>query len=370
MNNQVALFSVLVTSALSFSSIASNLEVGESELAKNEYIVVLNDSVVSASDVAEKLSSLSQGDVSNIYEEVIKGFSIEIEESNLGKILSSEHVAYVHANTKVSNSSFEQHLSPPLKPFYRNLDIESGSNLYFVGAGFDSFSDELIGRVGKRVNFAPSDSAFCLGKDTRLVESLVGKEVGLASNATLHDVSWLGCNNSGNLDDALAALEWVAQNHTKPALVNFSSEFSNVLIDRAMKSLSDEGVAVSYGQRSSGDIMNFFKELSHHGIEASKKEELLDYTIASVPSAPSSIIVSPNYSTGASTVDWLSVSGAVEYEVWGDRDPSFSRAFKMVTTPSTSFTFNPSGVNIYVRVKACNSSGCSPYSSQVVVRPL
>lgn len=86
---------------------------------------------------------------------------------------------------------------------------------------------------------------------------------------------------------------------------------------------------------------------------------------ATPPSAPDPISASYSGCGGANSVHWTAQSGTVEYRLFRSSSPGFTDPVLMYSGPDTSTTIIVQQTS-YVRVKACNSGGCSPYSSQVI----
>ena len=86
------------------------------------------------------------------------------------------------------------------------------------------------------------------------------------------------------------------------------------------------------------------------------------------PPAPTSaplLNVHTEHCFGLNTATWNSVSGASSYELFKSLSSSFSFPARIFTGSSLITTVNvPQGQIWYLRVKACNSGGCSAYSNQ------
>lgn len=82
------------------------------------------------------------------------------------------------------------------------------------------------------------------------------------------------------------------------------------------------------------------------------------------PSAPDPITVGSGFCYGFNTVDWTSQSGGVEYRLFQSTSSSFTNPDVVYSGPGSTTNINVSQT-VYLRAKACNSGGCSPYSAQV-----
>lgn len=79
-----------------------------------------------------------------------------------------------------------------------------------------------------------------------------------------------------------------------------------------------------------------------------------------VPSTPASLTIFLEYCYGLNTAQWSSVSGATYYELYGSSSPTFTSQWLVTSTTGTIDAFSVSGTT-YLRVRACNASGCSGY---------
>ena len=89
------------------------------------------------------------------------------------------------------------------------------------------------------------------------------------------------------------------------------------------------------------------------------------YRAVAVPSAPSSISASDGTYADRVVVTWSSVSGATQYHAFRCTTTSTSSCSQIYSGSSTSYndTSASPGTTYYYRAKACNSAGCSGYSS-------
>jgi hypothetical protein len=85
---------------------------------------------------------------------------------------------------------------------------------------------------------------------------------------------------------------------------------------------------------------------------------------AAPPAAPNPLNVTSGYCWGFNSVQWAAQSGAVEYRLFRSYSSGFTNPTLIYSGPGIA-----TGVNVsqsaYLRAKACNSGGCSPYSAQV-----
>ena len=119
-------------------------------------------------------------------------------------------------------------------PLDGNQEYHTGSNgsgvhIYIVDTGLYAEHEEFRGRVsfGIDVTNDTDNPEDCHGHGTHVAATAAGSQYGPASNSTIHGVKVFDCNGSSKLDDVVAGLQWILENHTasfpnEPALVSMS----------------------------------------------------------------------------------------------------------------------------------------------------
>lgn len=89
-------------------------------------------------------------------------------------------------------------------------------------------------------------TAYCIYPDCCVEAGIAaGIQNGVAKNASIWDIRALDCNKSALLSDAITSLDWIVQNHVKPAITVLSLGGSaNSVLDAAVESMFDEGILV------------------------------------------------------------------------------------------------------------------------------
>ena len=92
-------------------------------------------------------------------------------------------------------------------------------------------------------------AADCDGHGTHVAGTAAGLQVGIAKDASIVSVRMLDCSGSGTISNTVAALDWVAANAQRPAVVTLSlgipvGSWSQVLEDAVRSLVSDHGVNV------------------------------------------------------------------------------------------------------------------------------
>jgi serine protease len=98
-------------------------------------------------------------------------------------------------------------------------------NVYVIDTGIRSTHTEFGGRVSTVGHTSINDgngTNDCNGHGTHVAGTIGGATYGVAKGVTLHAVRVLGCNGSGSTSGVIAGIEWVTNNHIKPAVANMS----------------------------------------------------------------------------------------------------------------------------------------------------
>ncbi|KAI3433663.1 hypothetical protein D9Q98_003472 [Chlorella vulgaris] len=140
-----------------------------------------------------------------------------------------------------------------------------GTTIYVVDSGVRLTHQEFKTQDGSRsrasygYDFVEDDYVAddCDGHGTHVSGSAIGLQVGVAKEAEVVAVRILDCTGSGTISDTVAALDWVAANHRKPAVVTLSlgiqvGSWSRVLEDAVRSLTNTHGVTVVVASGNSG----------------------------------------------------------------------------------------------------------------------
>jgi len=212
---------------------------------KDQYIVVLRPDTdeQDVKSLARDFALNYSGKTKHIYKRAIKGFSMQMTEAAALALSQDPQVAYVEEDAEVELATtqtnppswgldrIDQHdLTPSTTYNYSNAQTGAGVNVYVIDSGiktqhtefkkptggwrvvndFDSYNDGQIGND-------------CNGHGTFIAGVIGGNTVGVAKDATLHNIRVAGCaGNSATASTVIAGIDWVATHRVLPAVANLS----------------------------------------------------------------------------------------------------------------------------------------------------
>jgi subtilisin family serine protease len=235
------------------------------EVVPDEYIVVLKKKFPAAGSLNEikNQAEPTGGRVERVFTRVINGYSMKLPPKALEAVRINPNVKYIEPVQvfNVSNDLLAASIQTgavwgldridqrdlPLNSEYSYDYNGSGVNIYVVDSGilfshtefsgraflgFDSFSDGMNGQD-------------CFGHGTHVSGIIGGTTYGVAKGASLISVRTFNCSGSGTTSTVIAGLDWIANNHINPAVVNMSlGGGASPSLDTAVSNLINSGVLV------------------------------------------------------------------------------------------------------------------------------
>ena len=238
-----------------------------------EYIVVLKpqSQYGAADDIASALTDTVGGEVVDVFNSVIDGYSAKLTEEAALQVAADERVEFVE-QVQTFEALGEQAPTPnwgddridqrdlPLDGRFRYPDSAGeGVSVYVLDSGIRLTHEEFAGRIrpGFDAVTAGGDASDCNGHGTHVAGTAVGTTYGVAKKATVYPVRILDCRGQGSSVAILAGIEWVLENAQKPAIANYSvgckTPCDSPAIDRAVNSLIASGVTWVQAAGNSND---------------------------------------------------------------------------------------------------------------------
>ncbi|GAA4448036.1 S8 family serine peptidase [Actinokineospora soli] len=232
------------------------------------YIVVLKDRNANAPTVNNKAFDLAKqygGEVKNTYTASVRGFAVQLDESAAARLAANPAVAYVEQDGYMSISDTQQNATwgidridqrdLPVSTTYTYGNTASSVHAYVIDTGVDASHPDFEGRVSGGYDYVDNDSnpADCQGHGTHVAGTVGSKTWGVAKQVKLTGVRVLGCDGRGQWSWIISGIDWVAKNHTKPAVANLSLGGSgSTTVDDAVKRLIAAGVTTAVAAGNEG----------------------------------------------------------------------------------------------------------------------
>ncbi|MGH3683411.1 MAG: S8 family peptidase [Natronosporangium sp.] len=217
-----------------------------------QYIVTL----APGADVSTTLQR-HQVTASHRYERVLHGFAASLSDRQLAALRAQPSVTRIEPDGMVHTQDTQ--LDPPSwgldRIDQRNLPLDqsytfdttaAGVHAYIIDTGIDVGHTEFGGRATFAVNTAGGPNRDCHGHGTHVAGTTGAASFGVAKEVNLYAVKVLNCAGSGSLSSVIAGMDWVAANHTKPAVANLSLGGGfNASINESLDNLAEAGVFVA-----------------------------------------------------------------------------------------------------------------------------
>jgi len=106
--------------------------------------------------------------------------------------------------------------------YYYPTSGASGVNAYIIDTGIYTGHNDFGTRATWGFNGIDQNNSDCHGHGTHVAGTVGGTEFGIAKLANLIAVKVLNCAGSGTSASVIAGIQWVTNNHVKPAVANMS----------------------------------------------------------------------------------------------------------------------------------------------------
>ena len=271
--------------ALSYAPVQSTAQAGKTDKIKkaknkipNRYIVVLEDWATgepgensNAEAVASELSIVYGGRVDKVFKHSLNGFSVEMNENQAERLSEDARIKFVEEDGQVFADATQSNATwgldridqrdRPLDGNYNYTPTGSGVNAYIIDTGIRRSHAQFGGRafVGYDAIGDGQNSNDCNGHGTHVAGTVGGSTYGVAKSVRLYAVRVLDCGGSGSNSGVIAGVDWVKNNHVKPAVANMSlGGGASSALDTAVNNAIAAGVTfVVAAGNSNADACNY-----------------------------------------------------------------------------------------------------------------
>ena len=251
------LFIVVTCVALSGTAAAQQVLTPERAIA-DQYIVVFDDVQTARAQVpaqAQALAGQHGARILHVYEGSIRGFAASMSATAAAALARNPRVRYVEQDSVMTIVASQPNATWGLDRIdQRNLPLNTTYNydtnavnvdVYIIDTGIRGTHVEFGGRVtnGYTAITDGNGTNDCNGHGTHVAATVGGSIYGVAKSVELHPVRVLGCNGSGSTSGVIAGINWVAANHSTPAVANMSlGGGASTALDDAVRGAIASGV--------------------------------------------------------------------------------------------------------------------------------
>lgn len=201
---------------------------------QGRYIVQFTDDVRDPQGLAIAIVNGNGGTLHYTYTRAIQGFAATLPPQAITALARNPVIKLIEPDGIVTASATQSNATWGLDRIdQRDLPLNSSYTYNATGAGVRSYildtgilpgHVEFTGRLATGFT-AISDgrgTSDCNGHGTHVAGTVGGTVYGVAKGTTLVPVRVLNCQGSGTTSGVIAGVDWVANNHVKPAVANMS----------------------------------------------------------------------------------------------------------------------------------------------------
>lgn len=189
----------------------------------------------------------------HVYTAALTGFAAALNEAQVTALRHNPNVEYIEEEqvTKVQATQYNppwgldriDQRNQPLSGTFTYNKNGAGVYVYVIDTGLQANHPEFGGRAQNVFDYEGGTGQDCHGHGTHVAGTVGSVTFGVAKGVSLRGVRVMGCSGSGQSGDVVAGVDWVRNNHVKPAVANVSLVFPHSsAINAATANMVEAGV--------------------------------------------------------------------------------------------------------------------------------
>lgn len=290
----------------------------------DRWIVVLRQPGANPTAMAATAATKHGGRVLHTYDKVFPGFAIQLPVNGAEALERNPMVARIERDTQGRLAGVPTQFSADWGLGRIDDRSNTGDNtfrytstgrfvhVYIIDTGIDGGHSEFAGRLLAGRSFVgASPTEDCSGHGTHVASLAAGSTYGVAKEAWVHPIRVEECDGWVWASDAIAGLDWVANNHVAPAVANMSLGwplYYPASVNAAAEGLIGQGVTLVVSAGNGG----FWPDVYGESGDGACTQRPANVEAALVVSATDANDQRPEWANFGSCVDLFAPGSAVK----------------------------------------------------------